>query len=83
MDVRYDLSDYGNLGTYTITYQFSADTPDVAGMEEYKRRNSIPAAQDCFAKSDYEHGIAGFWYFDWFINVLYKCVAMIFPTSLM
>ena len=38
MDVRYDLSDYGNLGTYTITYQFSADTPDVAGMEEYKRR---------------------------------------------
>ena len=49
--------------------------------EEYKRRNSIPATQDCFAKSDYEHGIAGFWYFDWFINVLYKCVAMIFPIN--
>ena len=50
--------------------------------EEYKRRKSIPiSTQDCFAKSDYEHGIAGFWYFDWFINVLYKCVAMIFPIN--
>ena len=49
--------------------------------EEYKRRNSIPATQDLFAKSDYEHGTAGFWYFDWFINVLYKCVAMIFPIN--
>ena len=38
MDVRYDLSDYGDLGTYTITYQFSADTHDVNGMEEYKKR---------------------------------------------
>lgn len=49
--------------------------------EEYKRRNSVPITQDLFAKSDYEHGIAGFWYFDWFINVLYKCVAMIFPIN--
>ena len=49
--------------------------------EEYKRRNSIPATQDLLAKSDYEHGTAGFWYFDWFINVLYKCVAMIFPIN--
>ena len=49
--------------------------------EEYKRRNSVPITQDLFAKSDYEHGIAGFWYFDWFINVLYKSVAMIFPIN--
>lgn len=38
MHVSYDLSDYGDLGTYTITYQFSADTHDVNGMEEYKKR---------------------------------------------
>ena len=49
--------------------------------EEYKRRNSVPITQDLFAKSDYEHGIAGRWYFDWFINVLYKSVAMRFPTN--
>ena len=49
--------------------------------EEYKRRNSVPITQDLFAKSDYERGIAGLWYFDWFIKVLYKNVAMIFPIN--
>lgn len=49
--------------------------------EEYKRRNSIPATQDLFAKSDYEYGIAGRWYFDWFIHVLYRPVAMRFPIN--
>lgn len=38
MEVTYDLSDYGNLGTYTITYQYGADTHDAAEMEAYKRR---------------------------------------------
>ena len=49
--------------------------------EEYKRRNSVPITQDLFAKSDYEHGIAGRWYFTWFIHVLYKCAAMRFPIN--
>lgn len=49
--------------------------------EEYKRRNSIPATQDLFAKSDYERGTAGLGYFGWFIDVLYKCVAMRFPIN--
>ena len=49
--------------------------------EEYKRRNSIPATQDLFAKSDYEHGTAGLGYFYWFTNVLYKPVAMRFPIN--
>ena len=49
--------------------------------EEYKRRNSIPATQDLFAKSDYERGAAGLGYFGWFINVLYKPVAMRFPIN--
>lgn len=38
MNVTYDLSEYGNLGSYTITYQFTADTHDAEGMEEYKKR---------------------------------------------
>ena len=49
--------------------------------EEYKRRNSVPITQDLFAKSDYEYGIAGRWYFTWFIHVLYKCAAMRFPIN--
>lgn len=49
--------------------------------EEYKRRNSVPITQDLFAKIGYERGIAGLWYFDWFIHVLYKYVAMIFPIN--
>lgn len=38
MHVTYDISNYGNHGTYTITYRYDTDTYDESGMEEYKKR---------------------------------------------